>query len=163
MAFPTFTAGQKIRASDLNSLAPRYARYERNSGTQAAGSGANTQVNFPTAIAVDNDVVASGTSNNAFTLAAPTNWGVVWEVVVSLCLSAATVTTELSIATGSATWALANVKAAGGTGAIRVEAVCLVPIAAGSTDIVTINLYQASGGSINISAANFPSQISFKR
>lgn len=158
-----YVAGQKLRASDLNALLPLYARYERTSGTQPAATSTDTQLQFPVATATHADVVASGTSNNAFTLAAPTGYDVVWTVTCSLSLSAAAVSAELSLATGSTTWAAANGKAANGSSSVRVETVLLVPVAAGTTVAVTASLWQASGGTINITGTTFPSQISFKR
>lgn len=59
MAFP---AGQKMRASDLNTLLAHALRYETNTGTSCA-TGADTDIPFSTAVKTDTDYFSVSAAN----------------------------------------------------------------------------------------------------
>lgn len=140
----TFTTGQELDAAALNDLLAYDARYARTSGTQAVPNTTDTQIQFPTAVRTSTFVTASGTNNNAFTLTPG-----LWVVTANIRFSAAALSTEVSIAQGSATWNIANV-IGGGSAGIYVMAGTTVYVAPATTEIITLNAYQASGGSINL-------------
>jgi hypothetical protein len=139
-----FRIRQKLTAAGLNDLLAYDARYSRTSGTQAVPNTTDTQVQFPNAVRTSAFVTASGTNNNAFTLTPG-----LWIVTASIRLSVAHLSTELSIAAGSTTWNIANVIAAGSAG-LNVMVGTTVYVAPATTTAITLNAFQASGGSINI-------------
>lgn len=143
---------------DADRLYSHYARYERQSATQAVATSTDTQVQFPTPVSTDPLVVASGASNNAFELGSGA-WWVEWGIRVAT----AAVTWETTLAVGSATWALGNVTAGGAISGLAGGGSGLVTVDAGTTAIVCIGSWQASGGSINIASFGHLTSISFAR
>jgi hypothetical protein len=141
-----FATGQVLAADDLNDLLAYDARYSRASGTQAVANATDTQVQFPTATRTSTFVTASGTNNNAFTLAEG-----LWIVTSTIRFSASHLSTELSVAEGSTTWAFANV-IAGVSAGINLMVATTVYVPDGTTTAVTLNAYQVSGGSLNLTA-----------
>lgn len=141
-----FRIRQKLTAEDLNDVQAYDARYARTAGTQAVANSTDVQVQFPTAVRTSSLVTASGTNNNAFTLAEG-----LWFITTTLRYSVSSLTTEISIAEGSVTWNFANTIASGSAG-LNVTVATTVYVAAGTTKAVTVGTFQSSGGSINVVA-----------
>lgn len=154
MAFG-WLAGMDI---DADRLFSHYARYERQSATQAVATATDTQVQFPTAVSTDPLVVASGTNNNCFELASGV-WWVGWGVRVAT----AAVTWETTLATGSSTWAVGNVLLGGGISGLSGGGCGLVTVNSGSTLLTCVGSFQSSGGSINITSFGHLTHIAFAR
>lgn len=137
-----FLAGDKMTADRLNISA--YARYERQSGTQTLSTSTDTQVQFPTAVQPDDDVVPGGTNNDYFTFLSG-----LWIAIASVRISSSTATYELSIAAGSTVWTSANVLAANGSGNVNNEVATVIDARAAAVS-AAVNAWQASGTSRTI-------------
>lgn len=169
LRYPSLTSAPNVPA-DMQNLAndtdaaiagtlAKPIRYERQSGTQPHATGADLQVQFPTAVTTGSGVVASGTGNNCFTVAAG-----IWLVTSSIRCSATTPTREMTIAAAAspaATWVLGNVIDGNGSSSSNVGVSALV-IATVSTD-VTIGSWQGSGASIDVVAFGHLTHVAFAR
>lgn len=125
-----FTAGQKIRASDLNSLLAHVTRYETNAATNCANI-TDTDIPFTTAITTDTAYfTVSGANFNCV----KAGWV---EAATSLRMAAGTVNIELKIK-------LNGSLVASGFNA-GVISTCATGFAVAAGDIIKVSLYHATG------------------
>jgi hypothetical protein len=150
-------SGEVITAAKLE---PYYARYVRSSGSQNVPSGTDTQVQFPTASTPSSYITPGGTGNTFFTIAAGSG---IWLVSASQRVSTAHATWEMSIAVGSSTWSVANVKKAGGSSSLNVPAGSTVVDATAASKIVCCGTWQSSLSTYTIAAFGEVTSIDFVR
>lgn len=108
-----FTAGQKVRASQLNDISAPAAKYSQNTA-QTMTSAANTKMQFPNVLQTSTAyVTAGGTNNDTFTTV-KTGW-----YHIEAGVRAATNGAVLELAVyqpGSSAFAVGSVKGPGGSG-----------------------------------------------
>lgn len=153
-----FLAGDNLTAVALNKALASAVRYERQSGAQTPtqATGTDLQVQFPVAVNPHPDVVASGTGNDAFTVATG-----IWLVTAAIRLSVAHASREMTIAAGSTGWLAGNIIAANGSSSLSCGVSGLVVATAPTA--VTVGTWQASGGNIDIVAFGHTTHIAFAR
>ncbi len=153
----SWRSGQRITAAKLE---PDYARYERTTGTQLVVNSVDTQVQFPAAASTSIYITASGTNSNAFTLASGSG---VWHVTAGARLDVAHATWEMTIAVGSTTWSVANIKTGDGSSSLNVHAGGVNVDATASAKAVCCGIWQSSGANHNIGAFGGVTHIEFVR
>lgn len=151
-----FLAGDLLTAAKLNFDA--YARFERQTGTQNVLTNTDTQIQYPIAVYTDPNVVNSGTSNNAFTLSEG-----LWIVTWGLRVSTVHASWETTCSTGSTTWAVSGVQAAGAISGQNGGGSVLVDVPDGTTKAVTFGSWQASTVTYTIAAFGHGTHCEFAR
>lgn len=152
----TFLAGDNLTAQALNKAIAQAVRYERQAGVQTQTTSTDMQVQFPVAVNPHPDVVASGTGNDAFTVATG-----IWLVTSAIRLGVAHASREMTIAAGAAAWVAGNIIGGAGSSSLTCGASGLV--IATSPTVVTVGTWQASGGNIDVAAFGHTTHIAFAR
>ncbi len=150
-------SGEIITAAKME---PITARYVRSTGTQNVPTITDTQVQFPTASVSSTYITPGGTSNTFFTIASGSG---IWVVSASQRVSTAHASWEMSIAVGSSVWSVANVKKAGGSSSLNVNAGSTVVDATTASKIVCCSTWQSSGSTFTIAAFGEVTSIDFVR
>lgn len=150
-----FSAGQKIRASDLNKISAPMAKYSQNTA-QTMTNGTNVKMQFPLALETATDfVTAGGTNNDTFTAVLDGDYF----IEVGIRCATAGALPELGIyQPGNVAFAVGNVKGGNSAGARSCSAQVRLALTTGATFAVncfnngtTSNIDTAWGSATHIS------------